>query len=101
MLEPIKDRLGQAGTVASVKASSDWEQKIAQGLKTALVSLSATLGESDLTVRQVLELSPGDVLPIKSPDDVTVKVDEVTVFKGKFGIANGNNAVKITESELS
>ncbi len=101
LLEPIKDRLGQAGTVASVKASSDWEDKIATGLKTALVSLSATLGESDLSLRQVLELSPGDVLPIKSPDDVTVKVDEVTVFRGKFGVANGNNAVKITESELS
>jgi flagellar motor switch protein FliM len=100
LLEPIKERLGQAGTVASVRASSGWEQKIIAGLKTAAVDLSVTLGELDLTLREVLELSPGDVLPIKSPDDVTVKVDQITVFKGKFGVANGNNAVKITASEL-
>ena len=54
-----------------------------------------------LTVQQLLDLVPGDVVPIKSPDDVVVKVGHVEVFEGKFGTAEGQNAVKITRSALT
>jgi flagellar motor switch protein FliM len=53
-----------------------------------------------LTVGQILDLVPGDVVPIKSPDNVTVKVGGQTLFLGKFGVSDGHNAVKITQSGL-
>ena len=54
-----------------------------------------------LTFQQLLDLMPGDVVPLKSPDDVVVKAGHVEVFQGKFGTAEGQNAVKITQSALS
>ena len=47
-------------------------------LRETTVLVRAELDELRLTVRQILDLVPGDVLPIKSPDNVTVKVSDQT-----------------------
>ncbi|MFZ9129981.1 MAG: FliM/FliN family flagellar motor switch protein, partial [Pseudomonadales bacterium] len=79
----------------------EWADAITQRIRGAEVQLRAELPTMKLTVQQLLDLVPGDVVPIKSPDDVVVKVGHVEVFEGKFGTAEGQNAVKITRSALT
>ena len=100
MFETIKDKLNVAVEVQSPKLNEQWQPKIRANLRETPVLVRAELDELRLTVRQILDLVPGDVLPIKSPDNVTVKVSDQTVFLGKFGTSDGHNAVKITQSGL-
>jgi len=99
MLEPVKKRFGLA-TVESTQSTSEWAGIMTDRLRIASVELRAELSSLTLTVQQLLDLVPGDVIPIKSPDDVIIKVGGIEIFEGKFGTADGQNAVKITHSEL-
>ncbi|MAU92138.1 MAG: flagellar motor switch protein FliM [Gammaproteobacteria bacterium TMED182] len=100
MFETIKDRLNIAVDIQAPKFNDEWQPQIKSRLRQASVSLQAALDEVSLTVGQILDLVPGDVVPIKSPDNVTVKVGGQTLFLGKFGVSDGHNAVKITQSGL-
>jgi len=100
MFETIKDKLNLAGETKAPKFNAEWQPRIRQRLRQAEVLVTAELDELKLTLRQILDLVPGDVLPIKSPDNVTVKAEGETLFFGKFGAAEGHNAVKITQSGL-
>lgn len=100
MFETIKDRLSIALDVQEPKFNDQWQPRIRSGIRQASVSLNAELDEVTLTVGRILDLVPGDVVPIKSPDNVTVKVGGQTIFLGKFGVSDGHNAVKITQSGL-
>jgi len=98
MFETIKDKLNLAGETKAPKYNDEWQPKIRQGLRRATLKVTAELDELNLTLRQILDLVPGDVLPIKSPDNVTVKAEGEVLFFGKFGTTEGHNAVKITQS---
>ena len=100
MFESIKDKLNVNVEIQAPKLNEFWQPKIRANLRETPVLVTAELDELRLTVRQILDLVPGDVLPIKSPDNVTVKVADQTVFLGKFGVSDGHNAVKITQSGL-
>jgi len=42
-----------------------------------------------------VRLVPGDVIPIEAPQDVRLLAGDVPVYRGKFGISQGRNALKI------
>ena len=101
MLEPVSQKFSLAAEEASAAIRGEWADAISQQMRSAEVELRAELPSMKLTFQQLLDLVPGDVVPIKSPDDVVVKAGHVEVFQGKFGTAEGQNAVKITQSALS
>jgi flagellar motor switch protein FliM len=58
------------------------------------------LGDADITMRDLLELAPGDIIQLNS--DATMPLDilveGVPKFKGIPGLLKGNRALKIVES---
>jgi len=97
MIEPIREQL-DAG-VQSDRSDIDerWSLSLQEEMKLATVDVSSTLVETQLSLRDVLEFEEGDIIPITLTDDVVLCVEDLPVFKGKFGVSRGNNAVKITE----
>jgi flagellar motor switch protein FliM len=65
-------------------------------LNIAEVTLSSVLASKRMSLRELTRLKIGDILPIELPAQVPVCVENIPVFTGEFGIANGSNAVKIT-----
>jgi flagellar motor switch protein FliM len=57
------------------------------------------LGAADITVRDLLELEPGDIIQLNS--DATLPLDVLVEglpkFKGIPGLSKGNRAIKITD----
>ena len=49
-----------------------------------------------MTLRELTGLKVGDILSIDMPAQVPLCVENIPVFTGEFGVANGMNAVKIT-----
>ncbi len=95
MVEPIRDLL-DAG-VQSDRSDRDerWTRSIRDEMKQARVTLSSTLVETTLSLREINRLRPGDVIPIDIPDLVTLEAESTPVFRGRFGLHNGSRAVKI------
>jgi flagellar motor switch protein FliM len=67
-------------------------------MKTPLI-IKAILGESTLTISDILNLQKGDVLNLekKIKQNLEVKVGHLNKFKGVLGVSNRKYAIKITD----
>ncbi len=97
MLEPIRDVL-DAG-VQSDRSERDerWIVALREEMQSAKIELSVSLGTAELPLRDMLTLKAGDIIPFELPPLVTVRAEDVPVFRGVYGIANGNAAVQTVE----
>jgi len=97
MLEPIRELL-DAGVQSDRDDTDDrWAESLREEVKTSMVSLSCTLAETEISLRDIMEMKPGDVIPLDVPDLVTMNAEGVPVFRGKYGVSRGSMAVKIVE----
>lgn len=97
MLEPIKDLL-DAGIQSDVaERDGRWSHLLQDEMRLAQVEVGTVLATADLTMREVLAFRPGDVLAIDMPDELTACVEEVPIFRARYGVSRGNYALKVTE----
>lgn len=97
MIEPIRDQLDTGLQSDRVEKDERWSQNLREQLQDAEVEIGSQLATFNLTVRELLKLKPGDVLPVNLPKTIDLCVEDMPVFRGSFGVAHGKNAVKITE----
>ncbi|MDV5171116.1 flagellar motor switch protein FliM [Photobacterium rosenbergii] len=97
MVEPIRELL-DAG-VQSDKMDTDvrWSKALRDEIMDVPVNMRAKLLDVDLTLRDLMELQPGDVIPIDMPEAATVFVEDLPTYRAKMGKAGENIALKITE----
>ncbi len=97
MVEPIRDILDTG--VQSDRSMHDerWTRSLREEIETAEVELTSILGETVITLRELMALKPGDVIPMQVPDTVLARVDEVPVLRGKLGTSRGNLALKVVD----
>ncbi len=95
MVEPIRELL-DAG-VQSDRADVDerWAQSLREEMKEAEVGLNSTLTTINLTLGDVLRLKPGDVVPVELPRSVTLRAEDIPIFRGHFGVSCGMNSIKV------
>ncbi|MDX1252228.1 MAG: flagellar motor switch protein FliM [Gammaproteobacteria bacterium] len=96
MIEPIREAL-DAG-VQSDRSDVDerWLMSLRDEIKEAKVNISSVLAEVDITLRDLMKMKPGDVIPFEAQDTVTLIAEDVPVFRGVFGVSDGRNSVKVT-----
>lgn len=97
MVEPIREQLDTGLQSDRSERDDRWTQSLQDEMKGAEVELSSTLLETSLTLRQVLELEPGDVISVDLPENATVRVEDIPVFHARVGLSKGVTAVKIKE----
>ncbi len=96
MIEPIRELLD---AVSSDRGEVDgtWQENLRKEVLRSEVSLNSMLIEKTMTIKDVINFQKGDVIPIEMPEIVTVKAEDVNIFKGKIGLSDGNYAVQVTE----
>jgi len=96
MLEPLRELL-DAG-IASDRSEKDesFPVQLREGLNGATLEIAGVLATKTLSVRQLVSLKIGDVLPIEIAKQVPLMVENLPLFEGEFGLHGGKNAVKIT-----
>ena len=55
----------------------------------------AILAQAQISLRELVRLSPGDIIPIEPPQQVTLLAGDVPLYRGRFGVSQGRNALKI------
>ena len=57
--------------------------------------LIAHFAETSMRLSRILQLKPGDVLPIDKPDRIIAHVDGVPVLTSQYGTVNGQYALRV------
>ncbi|HHJ37873.1 MAG: flagellar motor switch protein FliM [Methylothermaceae bacteria B42] len=96
MIEPIRELLD---TIQSDRGDVDerWRNALHYEVMQSQVELHGLLLDKQLTVEQLLDLRPGDVIPVEMNEKATLMAEEIPIFKGRVGISNGNYAMKLME----
>lgn len=99
MLEPIRELL-DAG-VQSDKEDTDmrWSKALRDEIMDVPVTINTKFIEVDISLKQVMELQAGDIIPIEMPDNITVLIEDLPTFRAKLGRSRDNIALKI-ESKI-
>jgi flagellar motor switch protein FliM len=98
MLEPIRELLDAGIQSDRIDRDESWNTTLREQLMLAEVNISSVLARKRIDLRELTRLKVGDILPIELPPSVPVCVEDIPVFTGEFGVANGRNAVKITQT---
>ncbi|MGZ4968447.1 MAG: flagellar motor switch protein FliM [Methylobacter sp.] len=96
MLEPIRELL-DAISSDSGEVDGGWQTALRGEVLRAEVSINSLLVEKSMTIRDVMRLKKGDVIPIDMPETVILKAEGIPVFEGKVGISDGNYAIQIID----
>jgi flagellar motor switch protein FliM len=100
MLEPIRELL-DAISSDSGEVDGSWQASLRGEVLRAEVSVNSLLVEKNMSIRDVMRLKKGDVIPIDMPDTVILKAEGIPVFEGKVGISDGNYAIQIIDKVRS
>jgi flagellar motor switch protein FliM len=95
MMEPIRDML--YSTMQSDQLSTDkrWTGTLRKQLQGAEVEIVAQLGNTKITLGQILKLKTGDVIPLNINEKIEATVDSVPLFECTYGQQNGQYALKV------
>ncbi len=97
MIEPIRELLDAGIQSDRAEVDERWTHALRDEIKMAEVEISSMLASATLTMREVLKLKPGDVIPIDLPELVTLLAEDIPVLRGRYGVHRGNMAVKVTQ----
>ncbi len=83
---------------SEIDAEKD-KEVIMNYLKSSYLNVTGILGGTELSLHDVLNIQVGDVIVLddKVYDDIIMKVEDKTWFKGKWGSKRRRNAIKIKE----
>jgi flagellar motor switch protein FliM len=95
LLAPIRDALAGDGAAAPVRKQEAWAPALTTALREAQLDTRAVLAQAQISLRELVRLSPGDIIPIEPPQQVTLMAGNVPLYRGRFGISQGRNALKI------
>jgi flagellar motor switch protein FliM len=95
LLAPVRETLAADGGQTTLRKQETWAPVLSKALQDAEVDTRAILAEAQISLRELVRLSPGDIIPIEAPQQVTLFAGDVPVYRGRFGISQGRNALKI------
>jgi flagellar motor switch protein FliM len=95
LLAPVRETLAGDGGQKAVRKQEAWAPVLTKTLQEAEVDTRAILAQAQISLRELVRLSPGDIIPIEPPQQVTLFAGDVPLYRGRFGVSQGRNALKI------
>lgn len=100
-IEPIKQKLQSGFQVESDQADKKiWAGIIQHQLLSTEVEIKVDFGQTEITLADLMQLKPGDVIALDqdSSGEFDVQVEGVPKFKGFYGINHGSVAMQLTDA---
>ncbi len=95
MIEPVRDLLNSRSHIDRLEVDKRWLRLLTAQVQTAEVEMIATLGRAEVSLKQILHMKAGDVIAINIPPAITATVDGVAVMECRYGLSNGQYALKV------
>lgn len=95
-VEPVRDALAAATAQGPATQEACWAGAISSVIAGASLEVRAVLTETEISLRDLVKLKPGDVVPIEPPREVTLLAGDVPIHSARFGISRGRNALRLS-----
>jgi flagellar motor switch protein FliM len=95
ILEPIRDLLSSSVQGEALEVDKRWVGRLSKQVQSAEVTLLVNLAQVQITLNQILKMQVGDVIPLDIPEFVTASVDGVPVMECRYGVSNGQYALRM------
>ncbi|MDR2093569.1 MAG: flagellar motor switch protein FliM [Azoarcus sp.] len=95
MLEPIRDLLYSTMQSDHLTQDRRWVNLLSQELQGAEIELACNLGTASATLRDIVNMRVGDVIPLDVPPLLQATVDEVPVLECRSGTRNRQYAIMV------
>lgn len=95
MIEPIRDLLDTGIQSDSATDDGRWGRSMREEILIADVEMSAELAQIEMSLKNILQLKPGDILPFDMPTEVVSKIEGLPMFNATFGEHDNKVALKI------
>lgn len=98
-IDPIRDKLKTGMQFDLMAIDPQWSFRLTSELLEAPMEASVEMGNANITLRELLDLAPGDTIMLDkaSSSDMVVKVEGVPKYFGVPGIRHGNKAIQISK----
>ena len=97
MVEPIREVLDAGLQSDSDEQDERWVRALREDVLSAKVDLECDLVTRDITLRDIVSLKAGDIIPVELPDYHVITANGVPMFRTQIGQHNGHLALKINE----
>jgi flagellar motor switch protein FliM len=99
MLEPIRERLQVSFQSDFYETDIGWLKRFSARLKEASVTMSVCLGETELSVEELMRFAPGDVIVLDqcTAQPLIATVEGVPKFLGSPGTTKGMQSFQIRD----
>jgi len=97
MIEPIREMLDAGLQTDTDELDDRWVVALRNDVMEAKVELECELAHKEITLRDIVEMKAGDVVPIELPEFQIVTANKVPMFRSELGQSNGNLALKVSE----
>ncbi len=97
MIEPIREVLDAGVQSDATETDERWPITLRDEIQSAEVELKSILTDTTVTLRNVLNFIPGDIIPVEIPESVVLYVEDVPVIRGQYGVSRGSMAIKVKE----
>jgi flagellar motor switch protein FliM len=97
-IDPIREKLKAGMQFDLMAIDPQWSSRLTKGLLEAPMELSVEMGNANITLRELLDLAPGDTIMLDKPcsSELQVKLEGTTKYLGVPGIKHGNRAIQIS-----
>lgn len=98
-IEPIKAKLNQTFQAETDSKDKVWTKTLSEHLQNVETEVIVNLGETTITVGDLVNLNIGDIIPLAQDADgeLNILLEGCPKFKCLFGISRGNRAVQVTK----
>ncbi|MCB1764778.1 MAG: flagellar motor switch protein FliM [Candidatus Competibacteraceae bacterium] len=98
ILEPIRKTLLNSLHKEHPNPNPQLTERLQEGIQDSQVETHCCLAGFELSLNELLELKVGDVIPVDIPNIATLQVENVPVYRGSYGVAQGWRALRIEQA---
>ncbi|HAS52337.1 MAG TPA: flagellar motor switch protein FliM [Gammaproteobacteria bacterium] len=98
ILEPIRKTLLSSLHKEHPNPSPQMTERLLEGIRDSQVEGHCYLAGFELALSELLALKVGDVIPVDIPPTATLQVENVPIYSGTYGVAQGWRALRIEQA---
>lgn len=97
MIEPIRDVLEGLSSNEKKEVDENWVNTLTNSVMSADVAINCTVTEKIISLRDIIDMEPGDVIPVEINDKLVMTANEIPVFNVSMGTLKGNLALQVID----
>ncbi|MCE9680025.1 flagellar motor switch protein FliM [Shewanella sp. AS1] len=97
MIEPIRELLDAGVQSDTQDTDMRWSQALRDEIMDVEVGLDVTVVEKQVSLKEVMALKAGDIIPVEMPEHIVLRVEDLPTYRCKLGRSGDNLALNVRE----